>query len=79
MWAGMTVTLGLLVWLHLYLEGYLQGDSEGMVIASGFRAVFRTGHRAYLWVSTVQWACAVVYAMLSLATWRSEDKGQHGS
>jgi hypothetical protein len=74
LWLGMAVTLGLLVGLHLYLEGYLQGDEEGMVIASGFRAIFRTGHRAYLWVSTLQWACAVGYVVLSLAAWRGEDR-----
>jgi hypothetical protein len=35
---------------------------------------FRTGHRWYLWLSTVQWACALVYAVLALRGWRAEDR-----
>jgi hypothetical protein len=38
------------------------------------RRAFRPLHRIYLWTSTVQWGCAVVYLLLTLAAWRQEDR-----
>jgi len=69
-WAGMLATLGLLAWLHVLLAD--------MMVRQGHRLtdpdLFRPLHRWYLWTSTVQWGCGLVYAGLSLWAWRSEDR-----
>jgi hypothetical protein len=43
------------------------------------RHAFRPLHRLYLWTSTVQWGCAVVYLLLTLAAWREEDRQPRGN
>jgi hypothetical protein len=43
------------------------------------RRAFRPLHRLYLWTSTVQWGCAVVYLFLTLAAWRVEDRQPAGN
>jgi len=68
-WAGMLATLGLLVWLHPRLDELL--DPESWNIRDRIR--FRAGHRWYLWVSTVQWAFAGIYTVVTLGAWRAED------
>jgi hypothetical protein len=70
-WVGMVVTLGLLVWLHLRLDDYLDADKFN-------RRAFRPEHRTYLWLSTIQWACGLVYLGLTLHVWRREDRGNQG-
>jgi hypothetical protein len=37
------------------------------------RKSFRPWHRAYLWMSTVQWASCVTYLILTIAAWRGDD------
>jgi hypothetical protein len=69
-WFGMAVCLALLLWLHGRMDDLL--DIEGHEVLD--HALFRTYHRAYLWVSTVQWALALGYAGLTLLTWREEDR-----
>src|SRR5947209_13989523 len=54
-WLGMALALGLLAWLHGRLDALL--DPGGLRILS--RSAFRAQHRWYLWISTLQWACAV--------------------
>jgi hypothetical protein len=71
-WAGMVVLLGVLVWLHPRLEQLLDAESQRVLD----RHAFRTGHRWYLWVSTVQWALGLAYALLTLGAWRAEDGKQ---
>jgi hypothetical protein len=66
--AVMATALGVLVWLHGHLDRLLDTDSLD-------RAAFRMGHRAYLWVSTLQWAAGIVFAVLSLRAWQAEDRG----
>jgi hypothetical protein len=55
--------------LHGRLDGLLD-DSEKIVVD---RHEFRPLHRAYLWVSSAQWVCAVVYLILTLAAWMRQD------
>jgi hypothetical protein len=65
-WAGMLVTLGVLVWLHQSLAGMLAPGGQ----SSSDPALFRSTHRWYLWMSTVQWGCGVAYAGLTLWAWQ---------
>lgn len=69
LWAGVLLTLGLLVWLHPRLEGFMDEDSFN-------RRVFRPYHRLYLWISTFQWAFAVAFVWLTLKAWQAEDRRQ---
>jgi hypothetical protein len=69
-WLGMALTLALLAWLHPHLDVLL--DRSALSIAD--RPLFRDRHRAYLWISTVQWALAMMYAVLMLIAWRTEDR-----
>ena len=70
LWAGMLVCLLVLFWLHgrldesLVVEGRLLRDAE----------VFRSRHRLYLWISTVQWVFGLLYLVLALVSWRVEDR-----
>jgi Na+-driven multidrug efflux pump len=70
LWIGMMLSL---LWLtrlhgqldeHLIAKGYIIHDAD----------VFRSGHRLYLWISTVQWAWGLLYLMATLAVWRREDR-----
>jgi hypothetical protein len=70
-WAGMAAALVWLVWLHPRLDALL--DPEASRILD--RKAFRSGHRLYLWISTVQWGLGIVYAGMTLAAWRAEDRG----
>lgn len=67
-WAGMALTLGVLLGLHQVLSGRLQAG------VSPDDPSFHGLHRAYLWVSTLQWACSLVYAGAALCAWRAEDR-----
>jgi hypothetical protein len=73
-WASlvlMLATLVTLVALHQQLASLLDvKEATGSPIGRMFRPL----HRIYLWVSTLQWAAAVLYAVLSLYAWRAEDR-----
>jgi hypothetical protein len=56
--------------LHRHLEALLDVPNEDVLDRHAFRPL----HRAYLWVSSSQWACSAVYLGLTLAAWRSEDR-----
>ncbi len=58
--------------LHGRLDFLIDVDAHRVVNRHAFRPL----HREYLWVSSAQWACAVVYLLLSLAAWREEDRVQ---
>jgi hypothetical protein len=68
-WLLMALSLAILVGLHRILDGLM--DPENRILLDG--KSFRPLHRAYLWISTLQWGCAVVYCLLTLAAWRKED------
>jgi hypothetical protein len=67
-WLGMALTLGGLLWLHRLMVGQLR------LGVSPAQPPFHNLHRLYLWVSTVQWACGLVYAGATLLAWRAEDR-----
>jgi hypothetical protein len=67
---GMAAGLALLFWLHPQLDELI--DLQAGYIPE--RQAFRTGHRWYLWISTVQWGLGIVYTLLMLHAWRDEDR-----
>jgi hypothetical protein len=67
---AMIVTLLALVALHPYLDQLLNPELHELADPKAFR----TGHRCYLWLSTVQWAFGVAYAALAPQAWRAEDR-----
>lgn len=69
-WVGMAVILGLLVGLHGQLDTLLDPDAYAILD----RPTFRSGHRLYLWLSTIQWSFCLVYMGLTLIAWREEDR-----
>jgi hypothetical protein len=68
-WLVMALALGVLAWLHAQMDNMLEPAKFGVLDEPTFQRV----HRAYLWASTLQWACALVYAGLALVAWRDED------
>ncbi len=69
MWTAMLLLLLSLYWLHGQLDELLV--PKGRIIREP--DTFHTRHRLYLWLSTVQWACGLIYLFVTLATWRKED------
>jgi hypothetical protein len=69
-WVGMLGLLVALVWLHHHLEAFLDVEEHRLIRAP----TFRTGHRWYLWLSTIQWGLSLAYAGLSLRGWQVEDR-----
>jgi hypothetical protein len=69
LWTALLLTLLGLFWLHgrlneqLVIKGRIILDPE----------LFHTRHRLYLWISTVQWACSLLYLFITLVIWRRED------
>jgi hypothetical protein len=70
LWLGMVALLGVLAWLHPHIDQYLDPVAREFID----RKAFRPGHRAYLWVSTVQWGFGLVYVGLTLWAWRQADR-----
>ena len=73
-WTGMAATLACLFALHALLTHQVaSGTSAG-------EPSFHLTHKAYLWIGTAQWVCGVLFTILSLAAWRSEDgRGERGA
>ena len=69
LWLGMAAALPILVWLHLRLDAALDPNSSDPRAQIAFPAT----HSAYLWVSTFQWMCAVLFTIASVQSWRAED------
>jgi hypothetical protein len=68
-WGGLAVTLVALCALHPRLDTLLDVENHNITDGRPFRSL----HRTYLWVSTVQWAFAVAYTGLTLVAWREVD------
>ncbi|HTU90342.1 MAG TPA: hypothetical protein VMF69_09730 [Gemmataceae bacterium] len=69
LWTGMVLTLLWLFQLHGQLDELLV--VKGRIIRDA--DAFHLRHRLYLWVSTVQWACGLLYLWTILAIWRRRD------
>ena len=69
LWTGMVLLLVWLFWLHGRLDELLV--VKGRIIRDP--DLFHTRHRLYLWISTVQWACGLLYLVLTLVIWRKQD------
>jgi hypothetical protein len=69
-WALVLILLGVLFWLHQHLDNLMDLDAHALRNPR----LFRTGHRWYLWLSTIQWGLCVVLALLTLTAWRREDR-----
>jgi hypothetical protein len=68
LWLILAVTLAGLAWEHIRLDELLEttGGINGRL--------FRPLHRVYLWTSTVQWAAALAFIVLTLRAWQNESK-----
>jgi hypothetical protein len=69
-WFAMAVLLVALLWLHGRLDSLIDLEAHELREPRAFRA----GHRAYLWLSTLQWVAGVAFTGLTLQAWRSEDR-----
>jgi hypothetical protein len=67
-WVGMAIGLPVLVWLYGRLVNIIDPETTG-----DYSAFYPT-HRWYLWTSTLQWLCAVVYMLFSLLAWKEVDR-----
>jgi hypothetical protein len=70
LWLGMVAALVVLVGLHPRLDQLLVPSTQTILDYEAFIPM----HRLYLWVSTVQWGCALGYAWLTLRAWREADR-----
>ena len=68
-WAGLVLSLVVLVWLHPRLDELLV--PQDAVVLDRYR--FRSLHQSYLIVSTVQWAGCLLLTALTISAWRDED------
>ena len=59
----------LFVW-HGQVDGFLDVPTQGISAPDTFY-VF---HRVYLWVTAVEWLCAVGLGVTALAAWRDADR-----
>jgi hypothetical protein len=55
---------------HRLLDAFMDPGRTHVVVRPPFYPV----HRVYLWASTVQWLACLVFAALTLAAWRAEDR-----
>jgi hypothetical protein len=70
LWLGMLAILAALAWLHPHIDQYLNPETQELID----RKAFRSGHRLYLWLSTVQWGFGLAYLGLALRAWRQADR-----
>ena len=68
-WAGLVLSLVVLVWLHPMLDGLLVPEDATVLDRHRFRSL----HERYLIVSTVQWAGCLLLTALTILAWRDED------
>ncbi len=68
-WAGLVLSLAVLVWLHPRLDELL--NPEDVMVLDRHR--FRSLHERYLMVSTVQWVGCLLLTALTIRAWRDED------
>lgn len=69
-WLVMVLGQGILFYLHLELDGMMDGDRSFVVRRASFYPV----HRCYLWTSTVQWVAGLAFVWFMLHCWRTPIK-----
>jgi len=69
-WLGMAVCLAALFAMYPHMDQMFHGEEAYL----DSRSAFRPWHRAYLWILSVQWGFAILFAVLTLAVWRSADR-----
>jgi hypothetical protein len=67
LWVLLALAQLALFGLHAYLDSLLQ--VRGRIVLDP--EAFRPAHRTYLWVSTVQWGCGVLFLFLTLRAWQA--------
>jgi Na+-driven multidrug efflux pump len=70
LWTSMALALLGLFWLHGQLDELL--IVKGRVVRDP--DAFYEQHRLYLWISTLQWACGLLYLIATLLVWRKADQ-----
>ena len=68
-WAGLVLSLVLLIWLHPRLDELLDPLESLVRDRRGFRSL----HRRYLIVSTGQWAGCLLLTAMTILAWRNVD------
>lgn len=74
-WSLMSLLLLILIWLHPYIDRFL--DVESMSVVDQTR--FYLAHEGYLMASAVQWLCALAFGFLSLLAWRDDARVAYDS
>lgn len=69
-WGVALACHGLLIYLHLLLDYFMDDARRRVAVVPPFYPV----HRAYLWVSTVQWLACALLTWWTLLAWRTEDR-----
>ena len=70
-WGVALTCQGLLVYLHLLLDYFMDDARRRVEVVRPFYPV----HRVYLWGSTVQWLACALLMWWTLRAWRAEDGG----
>ena len=65
LWFLMLMSLLAMIWLHFQLESIIDAAIESPLD----RRVFRPLHRLYLWLTTLQWAAAVIFSISMIRIW----------
>ncbi|HEV8058385.1 MAG TPA: hypothetical protein VGP68_00810, partial [Gemmataceae bacterium] len=68
-WACMAAVLLALIIAHPSLNALIDVDAHTITD----RARFRSHHRMYLWISTLEWVLGGIYLWLMLRAWRTEN------
>jgi hypothetical protein len=69
-WSLALLCQGLLFYLHMLLDFFMDPSRTRVVIGPPFRPV----HRMYLWTISVQWFLCLLIAWTGLRAWQAEDK-----
>jgi len=69
-WAVALLCQGLLFYLHLLMDSFMDPERTHVVI----RAPFYPCHRVYLWTCTVQWAACLLLTGFTLRAWQAESE-----
>ncbi len=68
-WVFAVACQGLLFYLHLRLESYMDDERRYVMVLPPFYPT----HRVYLWTSIIQWAACLLLTWWTLRAWRAED------